>query len=431
MHYDLPYGREFLPVDIPDDNLLFVAETNKVMAGRQPLALVEAALDSPYGCGRLEELAVGSKRVLILLDDITRPTPRSLLLGPVLERLSMAGVREEDISLAIALGTHRPMTEEEIWDALGETYADRFPIINIDYRQKDRFVSLGKSPAGIEIEVYREVAAADFVIGIGNIVPHVSAGWGGGAKIVQPGVCGESTTRGTHLMSCLEQDVMEVCGNAENKCRHEMEEIAGRVGLRFIVNTVMDEHRNLMGVFCGHYRDAHRAGVEFAKQVLCPAIPRPADILIASANPCEADFWQADKPYLFAQYGIRDEGVLIFAVEGREGLCGTAPAHDSTVRKYCLSSFEEIKADMDRGAIDDLIAVDAPIFHAQIRKRGIDVLLVSRFSGEDADCLGFEKTETLQDALRIAFERLGKDAMVGVIPYAGETLVKVENSRRI
>ena len=222
---------------------------------------------------------------------------------------------------------------------------------------------------------------------------------------------------------------METCGNADNKCRREMELIARQVGLKFIVNTVMDENKNVLGVFCGDFIDAHRAGVQMAKKVLSPEIPCKADIVIASANPCEIDFWQGDKPFVFAQYGLKDNGTLIFVIEGREGLCGNASHHEATLRKYCTLSEERIRQDVKDGKIDDVIAVDNPIHLDQVRRRGVNTLVVTRgFSERDCKDLGFEMTGGLNDAVARAFARQGDGATVGIIPYCGETMVRVKTT---
>ena len=77
--------------------------------------------------------------------------------------------------------------------------------------------------------VDREVIEADFVLAVGNVVPHISAGWGGGSKMILPGVCSHKTSDMMHLMACVAQPVMEVLGTRDNKPRAEMDAIAACV----------------------------------------------------------------------------------------------------------------------------------------------------------------------------------------------------------
>ena len=134
--------------------------------------------------------------------------------------------------------------------------------------------------------------------------------------MILPGVCSQKTTDMMHLMACIVQPVLEVIGTRDNKPRAEMDAIAGKVGLDFIVNTVMDEDKNLLGVFSGHYIEAHRKATEMAEQVMVIPIPAQADILIVSANPCHFDYWQGIKPYTYAHRAVRKGGVLIFSWTG-------------------------------------------------------------------------------------------------------------------
>lgn len=425
-YYSIPYGKDAIRFEIKDENFLYNAMPVKVETIPEQHEVIERSLEDPIGTDKLEELVRPDMKIALLVDDITRPTPKKILLPPIMKRLEMAGVQRKNIKIIIGLGTHRQMTDMEIEEHIGLSNIKGCELVNIDYKDEERFINLGKTDNGTPIEVYREVVEADFKLAVGNIVPHIAAGWGGGAKMIQPGVCSEKTTEVTHLMACTMQNVLEVCGEVDNKTRREMEEIAGRVGLDFIVNTVLDEHRNILGVFCGHYIKAHRAGVELAREVMCPEIPDLADILVVSAYPSDGDFWQGCKPYIYAQYGIKEGGVLIFAIEGREGLCGGAPQHEDTLRKWSLASFEEQEAAVAQGVIKDIVGINVPLFHARVRHRATTICVSRGFTQKDAECLGFLYAEHMEEALKMAFDLKGSDAKVGIIPYGGDTLVQLK-----
>jgi nickel-dependent lactate racemase len=362
----------------------------------------------------------------VIVDDITRPTPKKRILTEVLRRLAAGGVPRSQVRVVMGLGTHRQMRMDEIEAYLGKENLAGVELVNNDYKDKTCFVDLGVTENGTPIEVYRAVMEADFKIAIGNIVPHVAAGWGGGAKMIQPAVCSERTTGVTHLMAATKQNVFEVCGNADNLVRREMETIAGRVGLNFIVNTVLNDEKQMLGVFSGHFVQAHRAGVELAKQVLCPRIPAQADIVIASANPAHVDMWQGCKPYIFSLFGLKPGGVLIFVIDATEGLCGNAPQHEAALRDYSLVPFEELKALVDQGKIVDKVGAHVPLFFATVRQKAFTTLCVSHgLTPQDKACLGFEHAETVEAALQKAYQLTSPHATVGIMPYAGETLVRL------
>jgi nickel-dependent lactate racemase len=414
-------------VEIDEQNLLFYATPRAVDQVPDQARIVEEALANPIGARKLEELLQPDDRVVILVDDITRPTPASKILPSILQRIHGAGIPVEAVTLFMAIGTHRVMTEEELRTKLGNEVRERYRIINREYHNGD-FVDLGQTESGTPIAIDREVVEADCKIAIGNIVPHISAGWGGGSKMILPGVCSHKTSDMMHLMACVVQPVLEVIGTRDNVPRAEMDAIAARAGLDFIVNTVMDEDKNLLGVFAGHFIDAHRAACALAEQTMVVPIPAQADIVIVSAHPCHVDYWQGIKAYAYAHRGVREGGVMIFLLDGTEGLCGDAPSHEETVRKYMLWSFEDQKAAVDRGEVHDLVGLNVPMYHAMVRQRVQRTICVTNhLSQEDLDVLDFDSAPSVQAALERAYELVGREAKVGVIPFGGETLVRVED----
>lgn len=412
-------------VEINDRNLLFYAAHRKTADVPDQTQVIREALENPIGTGKLDDLLKPNHNVVIMVDDITRPTPAAKILPFILERIERAGIPDEAVLIFIGMGTHRPMTEEELRIKLGDGVRERYQVINRDYREGD-FVDLGQTESGTPIEINREILEADLRIAVGNVIPHISAGWGGGSKMILPGVCSQKTTDMMHLMACIVQPVLEVIGTRDNKPRAEMDAIAEKVGLDFIVNTVMDEDKNMLGVFAGHFIEAHRRATEMAEKVMVVPIPAQADILIVSANPCHFDYWQGVKPYTYCHRAVREGGVIIFLLDGTEGLCGDAPSHEETVRKYLSWSFEDQKAAVDRGEVEDLVGLNVPMYHATVRHRVKKTICVTNhLSQEDIDALGFDTAPGVQAALEEAYEILGCDARVGIIPFGGETLVRV------
>lgn len=411
-------------VEVDDENLLFCASHRKPGDVPDQELVIQEGLENPLGTDRLEELIQPGQSVVIVVDDITRPTLAAKILPLVLEKIEKGGIPDEDIALFIALGTHRPMTEEELRTKLGDGVRERYRVINREYLYGD-FVSLGATESGTPIEIDREVLNADLKIAVGNVVPHVSAGWGGGSKILLPGVCSRNTTDMMHLMACVVQTVLEVIGARDNKPRAEMDAIGEKVGLDFIVNTVMDQDKNILGLFAGHFIEAHQKAVELAEKVMVIPIPAQADILIVSADPCHFDYWQGIKPYTYAHRGVREGGVIIFMLDGTEGLCGDAPSHEPTLQKYLSWSFEDQKAAAERGEVDDLAGLNVPMYHDMVRHRVTTICVTNHLSQANIDLLGFDSAPDVQSALARAYELVGRDAKVGVIPSGGETLVRV------
>ena len=414
-------------VTVPDKNFLFNAEPLKTEKIPDQSSIIEDSLNNPIGTGRLEDLLKSGMQVVVLVDDITRPTPTRKILPHVVKRIKNAGIPNRQVKIIVAPGTHRPMTNEEMDIKIGRDIIEEYDILNRDYRDESKFISLGKTRSGIPIELDREVYNADFVIGIGNIIPHISTGWSGGGKIILPGICSGNTTDMMHFVACTVQNVLEIIGSVDNIPKREIEEIAEKAGLSFIVNTVLDENHNMLGIFSGNSVKAHRKGVELAEKLMIVPIPQKADILIVSANPCYFDYWQGIKPYAYSHRAVRDGGVLIFMLDGNEHLCGDAPSHEPTLRKYMLWDFDDMVRDVEKGIATDIVGMNVPMYHSTLRHRVTNFIVSNHLTSEEINILGFKEMPTVQAALDKAFEIAGQDAMVGIIPFGGETLTRVDD----
>ncbi len=138
------------------------------------------------------------------------------------------------------------------------------------------------------------------------------------------------------------------------------------------------------------------------------------------------DYWQGIKAYAYSHRAVREGGVIIFMLDGAERLCGDAPSHEETVRKYLSWSFEDQKAAVERGEVEDLVGLNVPMYHATVCHRVKSTICVANhLLQEDVDLLGFDSAPTVQAALARAYELVGHDARVGIIPFGGETLVRV------
>ena len=277
----IPFGDGEVLVDLRNADVVAVCGIARYPAVDDIEARVAEAIAAPIGVPRLREMARGARRVAIVSDDATRPTPVADILPPILGELRASGVPDDAITIVMANGSHRLMTANEIEQKLGPGVARRFKVVNHDYRAPD-LVDFGCTPSGVPIHVNKEIADADFVIGLGSIVPHRYCGWSGGAKIIQPGVCGEETTVATHLM--ITRDPSVRLGNVENVVRHEMEEVAARAGLRFIVNVILNADCQVVGIVAGHPVAAHRSGVSKALEVCGTRIREKADLVIGRAS---------------------------------------------------------------------------------------------------------------------------------------------------
>src|SRR5438270_84142 len=230
MRIDFPYpGYERIaPVEVPDANLMGVYAPRAVGRINEEEVLARG-FSEPIGAPRLREVVKPADRVLILVDDGTRGTPVPRLLKCVAGELWAAGVSDKQIRLLTAQGTHSEMREAELQQKLGDFYG-RFEVHQHRWLDESNLREFGHTSDGTRVTANRLLAEANFVVGLGSIVPHRVKGFSGGAKIAFPGVAGrEMQERNQWEASlCMSETVM---GVADNPMRLRMEEAARLMGL--------------------------------------------------------------------------------------------------------------------------------------------------------------------------------------------------------
>jgi len=412
MRMTIPYGGEgFLEFDVPKGNLSWVIDRKHKSALRSPEESLKKILRNPIYSPPLKDLAKGVGSAAILVDDNTRPTPTHMIVPSILEELNDAGVSDEDIEVVIALGTHRKMTADEIDTKLGADVARRVKIVNFDCHNADDLVDIGKTDSGVDVSVSKRVHSADVIIGVGNIVPHCYAGWAGGGKIIQPGVCGLKTIEATHITAGRIRPISSIVGSLGHPVRKMIDEIALKVGLKFIVNTVLNEKDEIADLVAGDPIEAFRKGVVKAREIYCPEISSLADIVVVSSYPADLEYWQASKPADYACLGVKKGGIVILATPCPEGVACVHPE----LKELGTLSYQEVVTAYEHGEIGDRVAAAALMLHSQITEHA-DVICVSHgLMEEDKECLGFKHAGTVDEALKIAFSERGKGSKVGVM----------------
>jgi len=251
---------------------------------------IETAIRRPIGSKSVQYLSAGKKNVIILVEDITRPTPCETIFKVLLNELNITGVEDTSITVIVANGTHRPMTRHELLLKLGEQVYRRVKVI--PHNCYDNLKYINRTQAGTDLYINSVVAAADLLIGVGGVYPHGMAGYSGGAKIVLPGVAGIQSIEQNHRIHGIGYGCVDA-----NPIREDMEEAARMVGLSFIVNAVVNGERSICGLFAGDPVQAHRAASRFADDVYRTVIPVEPEVAVLNAYPMDTDLFQAGKAF--------------------------------------------------------------------------------------------------------------------------------------
>ncbi|MBQ6829970.1 MAG: nickel-dependent lactate racemase [Clostridia bacterium] len=320
MNVTLPYGTETVSVNIPDKNFIGIMDPAFVPPVPDLRAAIETALDNPIGTTPLTATDLTGKTVSVIIDDGSRPTPISTILPILLPRIEAAGVRTEDIRIVAALGSHRYMTEDELRERVGDEIYKRYRVLNSEFRKPEGLVYVGDTPEGVKIMATKAVMETDVHIGVGCLVPHPVMGWGGGGKILYPGIAGEDTVAYFHLKASQFDE--NLFGKDTTPVRDMMETWVDSIGLDFIVNVILNTKMQIADVVAGHYVKAHREGVRRGKTIVGFRVTEKADIMIVSSHPADQDFWQSPKAFYAAEAAVKGErgNTMVMVSPNYEGI---------------------------------------------------------------------------------------------------------------
>jgi len=249
---------------------------------------IKHALSSPIETPPISDLAKGKNNAVIVVEDISRPINWRSVLNLIIKELEKANITKDKITLILALGAHRPMNRNDCLKKLGPEIVNEINIEN--HHPYENLVFLGKSSQGTPIHINKTYYNADLKIACGTVVPHPLAGFGGGAKIILPGISGIETLAANH--KAVERGVGVGIGIVTG-VRKDIEEIGEKVGLDFSINAVSTMNRKIAGLFCGHFISAHRKAMELAKQTYSTKIPGIIDIGIFNMYPEDLELNQS------------------------------------------------------------------------------------------------------------------------------------------
>ena len=412
----IPFEGKPLTFGVSEDNLAEVLSSHKAASVEDLERAVSEALANPLGQQPLQEWIKPRDRILILSDDNTRFTPANRLLPPLIKTLHEAGVPNEGISIIMALGTHRPMTEQEMVEKVGPEIFRHIKVFNHDWKNKDQLVDMGSSKNGTPLHVNRAVLDADVVIGLGAIVPHHIPGFSGSSKIVQPGICGAVTTAETHLLSTRVED--SLLGLEDSPVRQDMDDMADMVGMRTILNVVLNSEGLVVGIFIGEMRTAFARGVELAKGIYGVHYHETTYIVIANSCPCDIDFWQSHKSLYPAMRMVKNSGTIIIVTPSPEGI---SRVHTDLLNFTSRSSME-IEHAYRRREIKSGVTAALAVGWAKVREKNSVIMVSPGISAEEKAKLGFTHAQDIESALKEAFGRHGSYARVSVLTHAPDML---------
>lgn len=251
-----------------------------------PIDVKEAAravFSRPEGRASFEDAVAKARRVAIIVDDGTRPTPVAEILDVVLEELQKRGIAKAETKIVVALGTHVPLSAEGLRVRLGDGVTSQYEVIQHDAHSGD-CVAVGLPGGKGTARINRSVVEADVRIGIGSVQPHPMAGFGGGPKLIMPGVAAFDSIVEHHMT--LTVNPASVYGKIEDNPFHrQCMSVAKAVGLEFSMTCVYDLQGQVADVLAGTLDGVFAKAVEVSTARMGLEFGEKVDVTITSTYP--------------------------------------------------------------------------------------------------------------------------------------------------
>jgi len=417
--------REELELEIPEGNLLAAIYPDEPEPVLNATEAARQALESPTSGPSFAELLSGAGSVAVIIDNQFRPTPTSKLLPPVLDAIEAAGI---EACVITANGKVFPLSESDIEQKVGRENLDRMeklgiPLFQNEPRNADSYKYIGVTSRGTAVWIHNEVARRDVKIAIGQAQAN-HWGYGGGGKLVMPGVSSDETIESNHC--AFVPSPQTHYGAYAGPMRSDIDEVATMCGLSCTMNVVLDTHGRVIECLFGSHPDAHRKAIERFNEIYAYEHPgTQADIAICGVfAPTDHLFFHTGWGCMSADFVVRDGGTIIYCSPslGVSTAIGDFPglALMDLMKPYMPATpenYQRVLKDIHARAIQMWAGcIWVPIYEVMTRKQLKLVTLEENL--EMAADIGLDATTSLDEAFAEAMERHGSDAKVIVLPYA-------------
>lgn len=279
--------------------------------------IVEAALNG---------VNLEKKKVLALIPDATRSAPVPLLYRSVYNALAD---RVKAFDVLVALGTHQPMTTEQIYDRVGITAQEHQSVFtktrffNHDYKDPaslkevgvlseddvDR-ISEGLFRMTVRLTVNKLLFDYDHIMILGPVFPHEVVGFSGGNKYIFPGVAGQEIIDFFHWLGAIITNP-EIIGRKLTPVRKVVDLAASYIPVEKSCFAMVVEGAGLAGLYFGTPEEAWTSAADLSSRLHLAYKEKPFHTVLSVAPKMYDDLWTGGKCMYKLEPVVQDGGTLI------------------------------------------------------------------------------------------------------------------------
>jgi lactate racemase len=418
MEIRIKYGGSTASCQLPDriqTTVLHPAPGDPLPSFEESLT---ASLRTPIDSPALLTNADTSSRITVVIPDKTRQCILDRILPVLLSYIEDRGIPSENITLLFANGTHEPQSDDEIGRILGERVYGRYRTEQHIAADDGSLEDLTTTSRGTKVRINRLILQSDLVLTVGGILHHYFAGFGGGPKLLVPGVAGYETARQNHRYTIAETGAFDPrCRNGsldENPVYLDIVEAVRAIPNVFSVNIVLDSQNNPAGFYCGNIIAAHRKGAEHAVRLYEVPIEKKADLVIVSpgGSPRDGTFIQSHKAIHHAYSAVKPGGTILAAAACGDGI-GSA-----TFMRWFSIPYDSLGAEL----LSSYSLNGHTALSLRTKLNSVAMGLVSELDSVTVSRMGIRPYPTLQSAVDDFVSAAHSPAMVHVLPHGALTV---------
>jgi lactate racemase len=427
--------RDELELELPAANLLAAIYPEEPPAVADTTEEARRAITHPVAGPALAQLLEGGRSITVVIDNQFRPTPVSKILPAVLDVIEEAG--SSKATVITGNGKVFSLSASDVEQKVGRENLARMERLGVTFLQNDPlnydvYTYLGITSRGTPAYVHKCVTESDVVLAIGQAQAN-HWGYGGGGKLVMPGVCADATIEANHANFTMSPQTHY--GALAGPMRSDIDEIATMAKLTATLDVLLDTHGRVFEMSFGAHPVSHRHAIERFNEVYAFANPvrehGPADIAVCGVfAPTDHLFFHTGWGCMSTDMVLKDGGTMIYCSPspGVHTEIGDFPglALVDLMKPYMpptAANYERVLRDIHHREIQMWAGcIWVPIYEVMTRKHLKMVTLEENL--EMAADIGIDATTSLDEAFAEAMAKHGPDAKVIVLPFARYQLPK-------
>ena len=417
----IDYGKEGLEISINPSWNVTVFHPRMQKALENPVKEIRKAIKNPNEGKSLQKIIKNKKKVnkvCVVVSDATRPVPSHIILDGLIRELNDYGILDNQISILIATGLHRPSRSDEIERIIGKNLISRLEVRNHVATDSNSLQYFGNTEDNIPIYINKHYCTSDVKITTGYVEPHFFFGFAGGRKSIIPGIAGKETIQANHSAKNIASAHSRFGMYKKNVLHKNSMEICQMVGVDFMINVCINEYHEIVQVAAGDFEKVHETLVDYQYKHLFNEIQEPYDIVICGNGgyPLDLNLYQAVKSMALGELAVKREGTIISVNEcidgiGEEKFKELLFSGKSPKEVYRLILNGEILVP-DQWKIQTLARV---LMKAEI-------LVVSRLKEHEIGNIGLKYAKTVEDAINLSIDKHGSNAKILILPNGPQIL---------